>query len=155
MGSPDRKTANQPANATHAPPPAARQPSVPQTDADAHSLAPLDRAVMGNLARLTSGISPHAVIDAWSDWAMHLGRAPGRQLELAQRAQMNALRLARFAVESFQGATPEKPFVPDRADPRWRHPGWDRAPYAQLQQGFLGMQDWWRAATADLPGLRA
>jgi len=124
------------------------------TGGEAHSFAALDRAVMGNLARLTSGISPHAVIDAWSDWAMHLARAPGRQMELMQRAQMNGLRLARFAVESFQGGRAEKPFAPAPTDTRWRHPGWDRAPHAQLEQGFLSVQDWWQAATADLPGLR-
>ena len=65
------------------------EPHAMTTGGEAHSFAALDRAVMGNLARLTSGISPHAVIDAWSDWAMHLARAPGRQMELMQRAQMN------------------------------------------------------------------
>ncbi len=130
------------------------EPHAMTTGGEAHSFAALDRAVMGNLARLTSGISPHAVIDAWSDWAMHLARAPGRQMELMQRAQMNGLRLARFAVESFQGGRAEKPFAPAPTDTRWRHPGWDRAPHAQLEQGFLSVQDWWQAATADLPGLR-
>ena len=54
----------------------------------------LDRATMASLARLTAGLSPHAMIDAWSDWAIHLARAPGRQLELMERAQTNGMKLA-------------------------------------------------------------
>ncbi len=125
-----------------------------QSEPGPHPYAALDRGAMANLARLTAGISPHAVVDAWSDWAMHLSRAPGRQLELAERAQANWTRLARFAWESLQGKPAEKPFTPGPHDTRWSHEGWDHAPFALWQQGFLGLQDWWQAATADLRGLR-
>lgn len=43
---------------------------------DPHPHAALDRSAMASLARMTAGLSPHAMIDAWSDWAMHLARAP-------------------------------------------------------------------------------
>jgi poly(3-hydroxyalkanoate) synthetase len=39
---------------------------------------------MASLAQLTGGLSPHAMIDAWSDWAMHLGRAPGQRYFLGE-----------------------------------------------------------------------
>jgi polyhydroxyalkanoate synthase subunit PhaC len=121
---------------------------------DPHPYAALDRGAMANLARMTAGISPHAVLDAWSDWAMHLARAPGRQLELIDRAQTNWMSLARFAVSGLRGEPAEKPFQPGPHDTRWSHAGWERAPFAIWQQGFLGVQDWWQAATADLRGLR-
>jgi polyhydroxyalkanoate synthase subunit PhaC len=124
------------------------------TRPDAHPHATLDRAAMANLARMTAGISPHAVVDAWSDWAMHLARAPGRQLELIERAQANWRDLARFAWAGLQGKPAGKPFRPGPYDTRWSHEGWDRLPFALWQQGFLSMQDWWQAATADLRGLR-
>ena len=114
----------------------------------------LDRATMASLARLTAGLSPHAMIDAWSDWAMHLARAPGRQLELMERAQTNGMKLAHYAVTQMIGQSPEKPFAPGRDDTRWTHQGWDRAPFALWQQGFLAAQDWWEAATSNLRGLR-
>jgi polyhydroxyalkanoate synthase subunit PhaC len=135
--------------------PAATAPEeTPRPDPESHAYAALDRGAMANLARLTAGISPHAVVDAWSDWAMHLSRAPGRQLELMERAQTNWLALARFALSRLNGGTADKPFTPAPQDTRWSHDGWDRMPFALWQQGFLGLQDWWQAATADLPGLR-
>ncbi|MGY6536795.1 MAG: PHA/PHB synthase family protein [Pararhodobacter sp.] len=120
----------------------------------AHPYSSLDRGVMANLARMTGGISPHAMIDAWSDWAMHLSRAPGRQLELIERAQGNWLKLVRFALAGLPGGAAEKPFRPGRHDTRWSHDGWEKHPYSLWQQGFLATQDWWQAATGDLRGLR-
>ncbi|MFN4098344.1 MAG: PHA/PHB synthase family protein [Pararhodobacter sp.] len=122
--------------------------------AEPHPHAALDRGAMASLARLTGGLSPHAMIDAWSDWAMHLARAPGRQLELLERAQANALKLTQFSLGAVSGQNPPRPFHPGPYDPRWSHQGWDRAPFALWQQGFLAQQDWWNAATADLRGLR-
>lgn len=49
----------------------------------------LDRA-RAAMARLSGGVSAHAFIEAWTDWAFHFGHLPGRQLELAERAQQNA-----------------------------------------------------------------
>jgi polyhydroxyalkanoate synthase len=119
-----------------------------------HPHATLDRATMAALAPLTLGLSPHAMADAWTDWASHLARAPGRQLELAERAQANALKLAQFTLSALTGAGSEKPFAPGPHDPRWQHEGWGRFPFALWQQAFLATHDWWDAATADLRGLR-
>jgi polyhydroxyalkanoate synthase len=85
---------------------------------------------------------------------MHLARAPGRQLELMERAQTNALKLARHAAQSLAGTPEPPPFEPRPQDPRWKHAGWQEPPFSLMQQGFLAMQDWWEAATAPLPGLR-
>jgi polyhydroxyalkanoate synthase subunit PhaC len=121
---------------------------------ESHPHASLDRSVMASLSRLTAGLSPHAIFDAWGDWAMHLSRAPGRQLELIERMQANLLKLSQYAMDGLSGKAPYKPFKPGPNDPRWSHQGWDRLPFALWQQGFLSAVDWWQAATADLPGLR-
>jgi polyhydroxyalkanoate synthase subunit PhaC len=121
---------------------------------ESHPHASLDRSVMASLSRLTAGLSPHAIFDAWGDWAMHLSRAPGRQLELIERLQANWLKLSRYAMEGLSGGVPDKPFKPGPYDPRWSHQRWDKLPFALWQQGFLSAADWWQAATADLPGLR-
>ncbi|MFN6926141.1 MAG: PHA/PHB synthase family protein [Tabrizicola sp.] len=143
-----------PETASHLPAVIPPEPQPARTEPDQHRHAALDRGVMASIAPMTAGLSPHAMIDAWADWAMHLIRAPGRQLELAERARTNWLKLARFAMSGMLGQTQEKPFLPGPHDTRWLHEGWDRKPYALWQQGFLGVQDWWHAATAPLPGLR-
>ncbi|MGX0976556.1 polyhydroxyalkanoate synthase [Roseovarius sp. MBR-51] len=132
--------------------PTAHKPSPDKREPHLH--AALDRSAMASLARFTGGLSPHAMIDAWSDWAMHLGRAPGRQLELMERAQANALRLAQYTSAQMLSQPSEKPFKPGPYDTRWSHVGWESAPFALWQQGFLATQDWWHAATSELRGLR-
>ena len=121
---------------------------------DEHPFQSLDRGAMATIAPFTAGLSPHAMFDAWADWAMHLARAPGRQLELIERARINALKLARYGTETMLGRAPEKPFTAKPWDTRWQHEGWERLPFGLWQQQFLAVHDWWDAATADLRGLR-
>ncbi|TVS03492.1 MAG: alpha/beta fold hydrolase [Rhodobacteraceae bacterium] len=123
-------------------------------DPEQHPYATLDRGAMASLARMTGGVSPHAMLDAWGDWAMHLARAPGRQLELMERARDNWFKLVQFAASGASGKEGKKPFTPGTYDTRWSHEGWDRPPFALWQQSFLATQDWWQAATGDLRGLR-
>ncbi|MEK6216420.1 MAG: alpha/beta fold hydrolase, partial [Boseongicola sp.] len=101
---------------------------------------------------MTEGVSPHAFIEAWSDWALHIAQAPGRQLELAERAQENLLKLMSQAANHKDDATPA--FLPKAYDHRFGHPGWQKAPFGGLKQGFLAVQDWWDFATDHLRGLR-
>jgi len=124
------------------------------SDGPSHAHAALDRSAMASLARMTSGLSPHAILDAWGDWAMHLARAPGRQIELMERAQENWIKLAQFSMAATLGHTKDIPFAPGRYDTRWSHAGWGKPPFAVWQQSFLGAQDWWQAATSDLRGLK-
>jgi len=138
-----------PPAATALPTGLAREDTLPE-----HRHQLLDRAAQASLARMTGGISPHAVLEAWSDWAMHLARAPGRQMELAERAQTNALKLARHAAGALTGADEPAPFAPKPYDSRWSHEGWRAPPFSLMQQTFLAMHDWWDHATADLRGLR-
>nr|WP_319251455.1 alpha/beta fold hydrolase [uncultured Celeribacter sp.] len=119
---------------------------------DAHPHENLDRASRAAVAYMSAGVSPHAFIEAWSDWAQHLARAPGRQLELVERAQENMTRLLGQSLLPNSDAEPA--FVPKAYDHRFRHPGWEKPPFRNMQQGFLAVQDWWDYATDHLRGLR-
>ncbi len=112
----------------------------------------LDRTARAAVAQLTGGVSPHAFVEAWTDWVLHMSRSPGRQLELFERAKVNALRLMTHAASAKPGAAP--PFAPKAYDHRFQHPSWEKAPFQNWQQGFLAMQDWWDHATDQLRGLR-
>ena len=52
----------------------------------APSFETLDRLGRAVTARLTQGVSPHALYAAWFDWASHLVNAPGRLVELGLEA---------------------------------------------------------------------
>jgi len=109
-----------------------------------------DRAARAAVARLSGGVSTHAFIEAWSDWAQHLARAPGRQMELAEHAQRSLLKL--MALATSPGGAP--PFSPKPHDHRFDHEGWQKPPFQMWQQGFMAMQDWWDHATEPMRGLR-
>ena len=112
----------------------------------------LDRGARAAMARLSGGVSAHAFIEAWTDWAFHLGHSPGRQMELAERAQQNAMKLLTLASRVDPDAPPA--FQPKSYDHRFNHPGWQTPPFMLWQQGFLAIQDWWDHATDHLRGLR-
>lgn len=125
--------------------------SAPSRTAQEHPYQNFDRAARGAMARLSGGVSPHAFIEAWSDWVQHLARSPGRQMELAEHAQRNALKLMSL-VASPAG---ESVFATRPHDHRFDHPDWQKPPFRIWQQGFLALQDWWDKATEPMRGLRA
>ena len=61
------------------------------TTGQEHPYQILDRSARAAKARLRGGVSVHAFIEAWTDWAFHFVHSPGRQLELSERARQNAL----------------------------------------------------------------
>ena len=46
----------------------------------------VDRSFHAATARLTGGLSPATLVEAWMDWAIHLASSPGKQMQLAQKA---------------------------------------------------------------------
>ncbi|TCT12022.1 polyhydroxyalkanoate synthase [Tepidamorphus gemmatus] len=114
----------------------------------------LDRVARAALARWTQGISPWAFASAWADWGVHLAAAPGRQAELVHKAWADALKLGLYAIETAAGNTPEPPFRPDADDRRFSHRDWQKPPYRMMLQTYLGIEDWWRAATRPIRGVK-
>ena len=134
------------------PEPKQKTPRSDPVQGSEHPHQNLDRAVRAAVARLSAGVSSHSFIDSWTDWIQHMSQSPGRQLELVERAQRNALMLAAHFSGLSDDATP--PFAPKPFDHRFRHEGWRKAPFSLWQQSFLAVQDWWDFATDHLRGLR-
>ena len=103
-------------------------------------------------ARVTQGVSPHALMAAWFDWLSHLGRAPGTQLELSLLAAVHAARLVRFAASANNAEHAERPFSPHKSDRRFADQAWSKFPYLFWQQAFLAQEAWWCAATSQVRG---
>jgi polyhydroxyalkanoate synthase len=118
------------------------------------SLETLDRVTQAIAARYTQGVSPHAQMSAWIDWASHLAQSPGRQLELANDAFVSFARLAHFGLHNLVSDNAERPFAPEPEDRRFADPAWGTFPYLFYEQAFLAQQQWWRHATRDVRGMR-
>ncbi|WP_374651361.1 PHA/PHB synthase family protein [Dongia sp.] len=114
----------------------------------------IDRQVHAALARLTFGISPASLHEAYSDWAVHLAMSPGKQAHLVQKALRKILRFANFAQGcARQGLAAPNCIEPLAHDKRFSAPAWQQFPFNLLQQSFLLTQQWWYNATTEVPGV--
>jgi len=116
----------------------------------------VDRSVHAAIARLTGGLSPAALAEAYMDWAIHLSAAPGKQLLLAQKAAKKAARLARYATDcAIDPKSTERCIEPLAQDRRFEGDGWRQWPFNVIHQAFLLNQQWWHNATTGVPGVTA
>ena len=130
-------------------PPAATLGGRPPRLSDLEVVDRKSRAVVG---RLTQGVSPNAVLAAWQDWASHLARAPGRQVELIGEAWSIAASLAAYGASRIAGLDQEPPFMPKRTDHRFDHRGWAQFPFEMVKLAHLGYEQWWSLATSEIRG---
>ena len=114
--------------------------------------ADLDRLTHALVASVTNGISPASLAQAFGDWALHLGLAPGKQGQLVEKMARKTLRWWLFARRA---QDPEcEPCIEALAqDKRFADPAWNVWPYNLMSQGFLLAQQWWHVATTGVPGV--
>jgi polyhydroxyalkanoate synthase len=112
----------------------------------------MDRLARAVTARFTQGVSPHALFDAWFDWASHLAYAPGRQLELGLEAINAFAQLAHLLTQGSDNHS-AVPFPPQPGDRRFADPAWQKPPYSWWQQAFLAQEAWWGSATREVRGM--
>src|SRR5690606_4820079 len=71
-------------------------PSIYDTDTATIFGEALDKSLNYLTSRFTMGLSPVALTEAYFDWLLHLSAAPGKRMELGERAIRNMARLARY-----------------------------------------------------------
>ncbi|MBT1450073.1 alpha/beta fold hydrolase [Glaciecola sp. XM2] len=114
----------------------------------------MDKFLHANVAKLTAGLSPSALLEAYSDWAVHLASSPGKRLQLIEKAARKAARLGTFAStcahkqSSAQACIEPMPF-----DKRFSGDAWQKWPYNVIYQSFLFNQQWWSNATTGVNGV--
>jgi len=120
----------------------------------------LDRGLKAALAKVTAGLSPIALSAAYTDWALHLASAPGKQLELLEKAGRKATRLSNYASQctcapdaACSADHPDTCITPLPQDKRFSDESWQKWPFNVLYQGFLLNQQWWHNATTDVAGV--
>ncbi len=137
--------------------------TIPQTSgiergADATSTIheTLDHTTQVWLSRFTHGLSPAALMGAWFDWATHMTAAPGKQLQLAEKANEKARRHIRYALECAGTVENSEACIESLPqDHRFRADGWKMKPFNVIHQGFLLQQQWWHNVVTGVPGVSA
>ena len=105
------------------------------------------------VSRYSNGISPASLALAYMDWALHLQAAPGKQLELGQKAARKYARLLAYTLSSTTEGEAECCIEPLPGDNRFRNEAWRKQPFGFLSQAFLLNQQWWHNVTHDVPGV--
>ncbi len=117
----------------------------------------LDRSMHATAARFTGGLSPSALAGAYADWALHLATAPGKQIQLVEKAAKKSIRLMNYAAQCAQNdqchGTAVPCIEPLPQDSRFKGDAWQTFPYNLLHQTFLMNQQWWHNATTGVRGV--
>ncbi|KAB2943547.1 MAG: alpha/beta fold hydrolase [Hyphomicrobium sp.] len=115
----------------------------------------LDRPLHGAIARLTMGVSPAALIQAYTDWTQHLLFSPDKQIELAEAAAHNWMHFLEYCPKALIDPDCEACVELAANDKRFVGDAWHRWPFNAISQGFLLTQQWWHRATTDVRGVSA
>lgn len=113
----------------------------------------IDHRFHASIARLTGGLSPAALGQAFADWAVHLAASPGKQAQLLGKALRKSQKLAQAAALGGFGADAPPMIEPLSQDRRFSEPEWSAFPYNVLYQGFLFQQQWWHNAATGVAGV--
>lgn len=115
----------------------------------------LDRDVHAAIAKATSGVAPTVLGEAWMDWAVHFAVSPGKQLELATSAMLNARTLwARsLGLAPSDGDDDGGGDAESRPDRRFADDAWRTAPFHLWAQAHIMTSKWWRDAMTDVHGV--
>ncbi len=109
----------------------------------------MDRLAHANVAKVTSGLAPSVLGEAWMDWAVHLAVSPGKQLHLMEQAMRNGQALWAASLRAGPAAgTPETP-----SDRRFAGKGWQKFPFNVWSQAHLRNWQWWQDAMTDVHGV--
>ncbi|WP_207384303.1 PHA/PHB synthase family protein [Legionella yabuuchiae] len=108
----------------------------------------LDRIFHAQLGQLTTGLSPAAILIAYTDWWAHTTIAPNRCLQLMESAfdKMNDFyqNLSEFAANKNTNCFD---IEDKRFHERFKDEGWREWPYCAVANSFMLWEDWWQEAS--------
>src|SRR5690606_30851390 len=103
------------------------RPTIHDVDTSALFGEALDQSLNYLTSRFTLGLSPAALTEAYFDWLIHLAWAPGKRMQLTERAIRKMIRLARYAAMCMTRPEGGPPCIePLPNDPRFVAEDWHR-----------------------------
>jgi polyhydroxyalkanoate synthase len=132
--------------------------AIERQDRDSYSVTALaditDRSLHAGLARFTGGLSPAALGSAYLDWIVHLAGAPGKRMQLFDKAFRKSVRFANYAMRcALESGRSECCIEPLSQDRRFAGENWQTWPFNFISQAFLLQQQWWHNATVGVRGV--
>jgi len=118
----------------------------------------IDRSIHAAVSRMTAGLSPAALAEAYFDWATHLASAPGKQSQLVDKAMRKSVRFAQYMSKhalAEKRTADEGCIEPLPQDRRFAGEAWQAWPFCFIYQSFLLQQQWWHNATTGVRGVTA
>ena len=112
-----------------------------------------DQRFHAAIARLTGGLPPLALSQAYTNWAGHLLMSPDKQAELTRGAAAASASFLSYCLSAGRGIGCPLCIEPLPQDTRFSGEEWRRWPFKLLSQGFLLTQQWWHEAATGVPGV--
>ncbi|HBD9275136.1 TPA: polyhydroxyalkanoic acid synthase [Legionella pneumophila] len=119
--------------------------SISDTNESENFFSILTKLFQANLAKTTGGMSPAALRIAFFSWLVQLEQSPGLLLELAVYPAVHANDCINNIICVERAAQGK--------DVRFHKDSWQLMPWRLWAEGFLQVEDWWRRATTNVPGL--
>lgn len=137
------------------------QPRLPERapedlDPSKHLGEVADKSLHYLISRMTLGLSPMSLANAYFDWVTHLAFSPGRQVHLWNSGALKAVRLALHLSRHAASQGKEDAdcyFAQLPQDRRFSSPEWQQWPFNAIYQSFLLSQNWWHHATTGVHGV--
>jgi polyhydroxyalkanoate synthase len=115
--------------------------------------AGFDQRFHAAIARLTGGLSPLALRQAYTDWAENLLMSPDKQAALIHDVAAAWARFLTYCLHGGPGSDCPLCIEPLPQDTRFSGEEWRQWPFNILSQGFLLTQQWWHKAATGVPGV--
>lgn len=112
-----------------------------------------DRPLHATMARITSGVSPAAFSQAYTDWLQHLLLSPDKQVGLMEKAARKWARYLEYCPRACADPNCAQCIEPLPQDKRFAGEVWQKWPFNAIYQGFLLNQQWWHNATTGIGGV--
>ncbi|STX93924.1 Polyhydroxyalkanoic acid synthase [Legionella londiniensis] len=108
----------------------------------------LDRVFHANIGQMTTGLSPAALLIAYTDWFAHLMISPNKRLQLIESACKQYTDFWNSNADYFYKKSSSCFDIEDRRfHERFQSEAWKKWPYCAIAQFFLRVEDWWQEAT--------
>jgi polyhydroxyalkanoate synthase len=131
----------------------ARHFSEQSTQTNTNVYQNFDRWLHASIGKVTLGLSPTALLYAYTDWAMHLVMSPSKRFDLYESAIKKVERLTFYTLQSLFNPNVNCCIEPLPQDHRFDDEKWSEWPYNYMYQSFLLNQQWWHVATTNVRGM--